>query len=184
MTWKKLPLPWRLEVEDLWEDLEPKLMYLLFGWRFFPHFLYEKLHFSLQLLWINVLAKLFWEVLDENKNIFRSWGFLCFPSFVLEVNFTTSPSWFPRPREDRLRALSALCVAAYLGVGVFVEKMQRFLVPVRLAHKEQQRKSGEPYIVHPVAVAELLALLKADWTGLNFWHPFLTDVFFSISWSW
>lgn len=63
------------QVEDLWEDLEPKLMYL--------------------------------------------------------------------PREDRLRALSALCVAA-------------------LAHKEQQRKSGEPYIVHPVAVAELLALLKVQ----------------------
>lgn len=52
-------------------------------------------------------------------------------------------------------------------------------VPTRLAHKEQQRKSGEPYIVHPVAVAELLALLKADWTrsGLNFWRPFLADFF-------
>ncbi|CAE7551890.1 RSH1, partial [Symbiodinium necroappetens] len=47
------------------------------------------------------------------------------------------------PREDRLRALSALCVAA-------------------LAHHGQMRKSGEPYIVHPVAVAELLALLKVQ----------------------
>jgi len=47
------------------------------------------------------------------------------------------------PREDRLRALSALCVAS-------------------LAHKGQKRKSGEPYIVHPVAVAELLALLKVQ----------------------
>lgn len=63
------------QVEDLWEDLEPKLMYL--------------------------------------------------------------------PRDDRLRALSGLCVAA-------------------LAHKGQRRKSGEPYIVHPVAVAELLALLKVQ----------------------
>ncbi|CAJ1459859.1 unnamed protein product, partial [Effrenium voratum] len=46
-------------------------------------------------------------------------------------------------RDDRLLALSALCVAA-------------------LAHKGQTRKSGEPYIVHPVAVAELLALLKVQ----------------------
>eukprot|EP00913_Durusdinium_trenchii_P003135 g2897.t1 len=61
------------KVEDLWQDLEPKLMYL--------------------------------------------------------------------PRDDRLQALSGLCVAA-------------------LAHKGQKRKSGEPYIVHPVAVAELLAQLK------------------------
>ncbi|CAK9047608.1 Putative GTP diphosphokinase RSH1, partial [Durusdinium trenchii] len=63
----------RQQVEDLWQDLEPKLMYL--------------------------------------------------------------------PRDDRLQALSGLCVAA-------------------LAHKGQKRKSGEPYIVHPVAVAELLAQLK------------------------
>ncbi|CAK0804860.1 unnamed protein product [Prorocentrum cordatum] len=45
------------------------------------------------------------------------------------------------PRKDRLRVLQALCVAA-------------------LAHKGQKRKSGEPYIVHPVAVAELLASLR------------------------
>lgn len=35
-------------------------------------------------------------------------------------------------------------------------------LPLRLAHKEQRRKSGEPYIVHPVAVAELLAQLKVQ----------------------
>ena len=42
---------------------------------------------------------------------------------------------------------------------------------LRLAHKGQRRKSGEPYIVHPVAVAELLALLKA-WSrdfDVSFW---------------
>jgi len=44
-------------------------------------------------------------------------------------------------RADRLKVLPALCVAA-------------------LAHKDQKRKSGEPYLVHPVAVAELLASLK------------------------
>ena len=58
-----------------------------------------------------------------------------------------------------------------------LEKMLRFLVPVRLAHKEQQRKSGEPYIVHPVAVAELLALLKADWTE-KFLASFFDRCFF------
>lgn len=45
------------------------------------------------------------------------------------------------PHGDRVCILSALCVAA-------------------LAHKGQKRKSGEPYLVHPVAVAELLAKLK------------------------
>lgn len=30
------------------------------------------------------------------------------------------------------------------------------------AHKEQQRKSGEPYIIHPVEVATILAKLKQD----------------------
>lgn len=44
-------------------------------------------------------------------------------------------------RSDRTRIFSALCVAA-------------------LAHKNQKRKSGEPYLVHPVIVAELLASLK------------------------
>eukprot|EP00931_Biecheleriopsis_adriatica_P114764 TRINITY_DN90677_c0_g1_i1.p1 TRINITY_DN90677_c0_g1~~TRINITY_DN90677_c0_g1_i1.p1 ORF type:complete len:691 (-),score=126.62 TRINITY_DN90677_c0_g1_i1:166-2190(-) len=47
------------------------------------------------------------------------------------------------PRSDRVKALSGLCVAV-------------------LAHKGQKRKSGEPYIIHPVAVAELLADLKVE----------------------
>lgn len=62
------------------------------------------------------------------------------------------------PREDRLRVLQALCVAA-------------------LAHKGQKRKSGEPYIVHPVAVAELLASLrlKADVVMAGLLHDAVED---------
>jgi len=62
---------------------------------------------------------------------------------VEEVWQNLEPDMMYLPREDRLRALSALCVAA-------------------LAHQGQRRKSGEPYLIHPVAVAKLLASLKAE----------------------
>ena len=61
-----------------------------------------------------------------------------------------------RPRDHRLTALSALCVAACACL------YKAFSPHLRLAHKGQKRKSGEPYIVHPVAVAELLAQLKVS----------------------
>ena len=32
----------------------------------------------------------------------------------------------------------------------------------REAHKDQKRKSGEPYIIHPLAVAEIVADLELD----------------------
>jgi len=62
---------------------------------------------------------------------------------VETVWHSLEPDFMYLPREDRLRALSALCVAA-------------------LAHQGQCRKSGEPYLIHPVAVAKLLASLKAE----------------------
>ncbi len=49
---------------------------------------------------------------------------------------------------------------AYLGPGVGrVEEAYRF---AEEAHRGQYRRSGEPYIVHPVAVAEILASLRMD----------------------
>eukprot|EP00930_Biecheleria_cincta_P047039 TRINITY_DN32541_c0_g1_i1.p1 TRINITY_DN32541_c0_g1~~TRINITY_DN32541_c0_g1_i1.p1 ORF type:complete len:668 (+),score=110.59 TRINITY_DN32541_c0_g1_i1:40-2004(+) len=62
---------------------------------------------------------------------------------VSEIWLDLEPKLMYLPQEERLEALSALCVAA-------------------LAHKGQKRKSGEPYLIHPVAVAELLASLKVQ----------------------
>eukprot|EP00929_Paragymnodinium_shiwhaense_P085237 TRINITY_DN45670_c0_g1_i1.p1 TRINITY_DN45670_c0_g1~~TRINITY_DN45670_c0_g1_i1.p1 ORF type:complete len:716 (+),score=153.59 TRINITY_DN45670_c0_g1_i1:68-2215(+) len=64
-------------------------------------------------------------------------------SQVSEIWLTLEPKLMYLEQNERLRTLSALCVAA-------------------VAHKDQRRKSGEPYLVHPVAVAELLASLKAS----------------------
>ncbi|MBA4492974.1 RelA/SpoT family protein [Paenactinomyces guangxiensis] len=57
-------------------------------------------------------------------------------------------------------------VAAYLSESDIeqLEKAYRF---AELAHQGQVRKSGEPYIHHPVAVAEILAELQMDITTLT-----------------
>jgi GTP pyrophosphokinase len=52
-------------------------------------------------------------------------------------------------------------VAAYLGDEAVrrIEDAYRFAA---VAHQDQMRKSGEPYIMHPVAVAEILSELQMD----------------------
>ena len=40
--------------------------------------------------------------------------------------------------------------------------ISRALALASKAHKGQKRKTGEPYIIHPVAVAEIIANLKLD----------------------
>jgi GTP pyrophosphokinase len=38
-----------------------------------------------------------------------------------------------------------------------VEKVHKAYLYASIAHEGQERKSGEPYIIHPIAVAQLLA---------------------------
>jgi RelA/SpoT family (p)ppGpp synthetase len=61
-----------------------------------------------------------------------------------------------------------------IGINQLVEKLQGYLPPAEVervqaaydfafqAHQGQRRRSGEPYITHPVAVADLLADLRLD----------------------
>ncbi len=60
------------------------------------------------------------------------------------------------------------------GVGQLVSKLETYLPPEQVdrvrdayeyaeaAHRGQKRRSGEPYITHPVAVADILADLRMD----------------------
>ena len=45
------------------------------------------------------------------------------------------------------------------------------------AHKDQKRKSGEPYLIHPVCVAIILAQLEMDKETIVGWllHEFVED---------
>jgi guanosine-3',5'-bis(diphosphate) 3'-pyrophosphohydrolase len=61
-----------------------------------------------------------------------------------------------------------------IGISQLVSKLEGYLPPVEVeriqdaydfafeAHQGQRRRSGEPYITHPVAVADLLADLRLD----------------------
>ncbi|MGT2910117.1 RelA/SpoT family protein [Streptococcus cameli] len=58
--------------------------------------------------------------------------------------------------------------------GDFVQKALDYAVD---AHKEQYRKSGEPYIIHPIQVAGILATLKLDavTVACGFLHDVVED---------
>jgi RelA/SpoT family (p)ppGpp synthetase len=61
------------------------------------------------------------------------------------------------------RPASALCdsLSAYLDEGAIEEIYRAYLFGAE-AHQGQRRLSGEPYIHHPIAVAEILSELKLD----------------------
>ncbi len=50
----------------------------------------------------------------------------------------------------------------YLELGQVEDAYRAFLFGAE-AHKDQKRKSGEPYIIHPVAVAEYMAEMRFDY---------------------
>lgn len=59
-----------------------------------------------------------------------------------------------------------------------MDKLQRAFELAREAHKEQKRKSGEPYIIHPIAVARIAAVelgLDANSVCAAFLHDVVED---------
>ena len=55
--------------------------------------------------------------------------------------------------------------------------VKKALVYATNAHKEQYRQSGEPYIIHPIQVASILAKLKLDavTVACGFLHDVVED---------
>ena len=71
------------------------------------------------------------------------------------------------PREDEsllIKDLTAL-LAAYLSQDQIDEIHRAYLFGAR-AHQGQQRRSGEPYIHHPLAVAKILAEIRMDYKSI------------------
>ncbi len=81
-----------------------------------------------------------------------------------ELAFPEHPS---PPREDETFLIKELTdlLAAYLGPEQIAEVHQAYLFGAR-AHQGQQRRSGEPYISHPLAVAKILAELRMDYKSI------------------
>ncbi len=74
----------------------------------------------------------------------------------------------PETRQDQPRYLiSDLCsyLESYLPAEQIREVYRAYLYSAE-AHEGQKRKSGEPYIFHPVAVARILAELRMDYRCL------------------
>ncbi len=74
----------------------------------------------------------------------------------------------PPPQQDACRYLiSDLCVEleSYLPAHEITEVYRAYLFGAE-AHEGQSRKSGEPYIFHPLAVARILSELRMDYNCL------------------
>ena len=67
--------------------------------------------------------------------------------------------------------------------GFDIKRLEKAYEFAEKAHKGQRRKSGEPYLVHPVAVAEILFDIGADEDTViaGFLHDTLEDTFVSYS---
>ncbi|MGX7091443.1 RelA/SpoT family protein [Hutsoniella sourekii] len=63
-----------------------------------------------------------------------------------------------------------------------VAKVEKALEMATLAHKDQYRLSGEPYIIHPIQVAGILALMHADpdTVATGFLHDVVEDTDYTI----
>ncbi len=82
---------------------------------------------------------------------------------TLPVNETRSPA----PDEDPRYLVSDLChyLDSYLPAEQVSAVYRAYLFGAE-AHEGQKRKSGEPYIYHPVAVARILAEMRMDYQCL------------------
>ncbi|MBK1727362.1 bifunctional GTP diphosphokinase/guanosine-3',5'-bis pyrophosphate 3'-pyrophosphohydrolase [Halorhodospira neutriphila] len=69
----------------------------------------------------------------------------------------------PAPDSEPERRLGELCtlLAAYLEPGT-IESIREAYRFAAQAHEGQRRRSGEPYITHPIAVARILAEMRLD----------------------
>ena len=76
-----------------------------------------------------------------------------------------TPAVSEDPNRSRVDQLLTKIEKAHPGDNVaLVEKAYEF---ARAAHADQKRRSGEPYIVHPLSVAETLADLSMDATTIS-----------------
>lgn len=67
------------------------------------------------------------------------------------------------------------------GNNIDIDMVQKAYDFAKGAHKEQKRESGEPYIIHPIAVAEILADLGMDTNTIvaGLLHDVIEDTDFS-----
>ena len=59
------------------------------------------------------------------------------------------------------------CVKSYLSDPDALDMIQKAYVLAAEAHASQKRQSGEPYIIHPLSVAYILAQLQMDAAGIT-----------------
>ena len=58
---------------------------------------------------------------------------------------------------------TALCEAIAKHMpGADMERIDKAIAYAREKHKDQKRKDGSPYVIHPLAVAEIVAKLGLD----------------------
>ncbi|KAF7804880.1 putative GTP diphosphokinase RSH1, chloroplastic isoform X1 [Senna tora] len=86
----------------------------------------------------------------------RSWRFYCLSSSSVETSREVSPE---RLWEDLKPVISYLSPKE-------LELVHNALVLAFEAHEGQKRRSGEPFIIHPVEVARILGKLELDWESL------------------